>query len=164
MVKYDDLFELFFDKIENDKDFFQYNNISMENAMNIAKQRSERYLKEALSKLKLKCPPDKCGIDFLDIDDTEKHLNYEADYITQDMIASIMYERYMYRDFNKLKAQANRFTTKDLNVFSPAKERESFVTMFKQIQSDNDNLIDSYNSINHSTGNLITLKYSDLDE
>ena len=47
MVSFDVLYEMFFDLIEKDKDFFQYNNISIADAMDIAKQRAERYLKEA---------------------------------------------------------------------------------------------------------------------
>ena len=62
-------------------------------------------------------------------------LNYDLTYVELDMIASMMYEKYLFREFSKLKTQANRFTTKDLNVFSPANERNSFSAMFKEIQT-----------------------------
>ena len=48
MVTYETLYEAFFDKIEKDKDFFNYNNVSIHDALSIAKMRSQRYLKEAL--------------------------------------------------------------------------------------------------------------------
>lgn len=164
MIKFEKLYEAFFDKIEKDKDFFNYNNVSVEEAMYIAKTRSERYLYEALSAISLKCTPDKCGKDFMDFNDDTKVINYDLTYIELDMIASMMYEKYLFREFSKLKAQANRFTTKDFNVFSPANERNSFTAMYELIKKENQIFIDNYNSINHSTGNMLTLDYSNIDE
>lgn len=164
MVEFDKIYEAFFDKIEKDKDFFNYNNVSVEDALTIAKMRSERYLKEALSAISLKCTPNKCGKNFIDFNEQTKVLNYDLTYTELDIIASMMYEKYLFREFSKLKAQANRFTTKDFNVFSPANERNSFATMYKMIQDENKVLIDSYNSIDHSTGNLLTIDYSNIEE
>ena len=45
MVDFDTLYEAFFDKIEKDKDFFSYNNVPIEYALDVAKMRSDRYLK-----------------------------------------------------------------------------------------------------------------------
>lgn len=164
MVTFETLYEAFFDKIEKDKDFFNYNNVSVDEALNIAKTRSNRYLKEALSTISLKCTPDKCGKNFLDFNDRREILNYDLTYTELDMIASVMYEKYLFREFSKLKAQANRFTTKDFNVFSPANERNSFNEMFKTIQRGNEVLIDNYKSIDHSTGNTLTIDYSNIEE
>ena len=75
-----------------------------------------------------------------------------------------MYEKYLFREFSKLKAQANRFTTKDFNVFSPANERNSFVEMYKTIKQENEVLIDGYLALNHSTGNTLFIDYSDIEE
>ena len=164
MVEYEALYEAFFDKIEKDKDFFSYNNVSIKEAMSIAKMRSERYLYEALSSISLKCTPDKCGKDFMDFNDKDKALNYDLTYIELDMIASIMYEKYLFREFSKLKTQANRFTTKDFNVFSPANERNSFISMYELIKRENQILIDNYKSIDHLTGNMLTIDYSNVEE
>lgn len=164
MFEFENLYEAFFDKIEKDKDFFSYNNVNIEEAMDIAKMRSERYLYEALSAISLKCTPDKCGKNFIDFDSKKKVLNYDLTYTELDMIVSIMYEKYLFREFSKLKAQANRFATKDFNVFSPANERNSFMAMYEKIERNNQILIDNYNSINHSTGAMLTLDYSKVDE
>lgn len=164
MVDFDTLYEAFFDKIEKDKDFFSYNNVPIEYALDVAKMRSDRYLKEALATISLKCTPDKCGKNFIDFDDENKVLNYDLSYIETDMIASVMYEKYLFREFSKLKAQANRFTTKDLNVFSPANERNSFTAMYQMIRHGNEVMIDAYNSIDHSTGNTLTLDYDNIED
>ena len=164
MVDFNILYEAFFDKIEKDKDFFSYNNVSEEEALEIAKMRSERYLKEALAVISLKCTPDKCGKNFLDFNDEVKVLNYDLSYIETEIIASVMYEKYLFREFSKLKAQANRFTTKDVNVFSPANERNSFAAMYAAIQNENEILIDNYNSIDYLTGNSLSIDYSNIEE
>ena len=164
MVDFEMLYIAFFDKIEKDKDFFSYNNVTLTYALDVAKMRSKRYLKEALAVISLKCTPDKCGKNFIDFDDKNEVLNYDLSYIEVDMIASVMYEKYLFREFSKLKAQANRFTTKDLNVFSPANERNSFSAMYKLISQQNEVMIDNYNSIDHSTGNTLTLNYSGIED
>lgn len=164
MVTFETLYEAFFDKIEKDKDFFSYNNVLVEDALSIAKMRSQRYLKEALSTIALKCTPDKCGKNFVDFDEESENLNYDLTYIEIDMIASMMYEKYLFREFSKLKAQANRFTTKDFNVFSPANERNSFVAMYEIIKRENEVLIDNYKSIDHLTGNALSLDYSSIED
>lgn len=164
MVKFETLYEAFFDKIEKDKDFFNYNNVSVEDALNIAKMRSQRYLKEALATISLKCTPSKCGKSFADFNDEEQTLNYDLTYTELDIIASMMYEKYLFREFSKLKAQANRFVTKEFNVFSPANERNSFVAMYQMIKRENEVMIDSYLSLDHSTGDMLILDYSGIDE
>ena len=164
MVTFETLYEAFFDKIEKDKDFFSYNDVIVEDALKIAKMRSKRYLQEALSTISLKCTPDKCGKNFADADDVQEILNYDLTYIELDMIASVMYEKYLFREFSKLKTQANRFIVKDFNVFSPANERNSFTAMYQAIKNDNDVLIDNYLSIDHSTGNTLALDYSTIED
>ena len=164
MVTFEKLYEAFFDKIEKDKDFFSYNDVIVEDALKIAKMRSKRYLTEALSTISLKCTPDKCGKNFVDFDDEQEVLNYDLTYIELDIIASIMYEKYLFREFSKLKTQANRFITKDFNVFSPANERNSFTAMYQLIKNENNVLIDEYLSIDHSTGNILELDYSTIED
>lgn len=164
MVSYDTIYEMFFDLIEKDKDFFQYNNISEVDATDIAKQRANRYLKEALSYLSLNCPIDKCGVDFTDFNDEISVINCDFKYNELDIIANVMYERYLFREFSKLRAQANRFISKDFNVFSPANERVSFLNMYKDIKNSVNILIDHYLSIDRETGKSKTLDYSSVDD
>lgn len=164
MVDFETLYLAFFDKIEKDKDFFNYNNVTIAYALDVAKMRSKRYLKEALSTISLKCTPDKCGKNFIDFDEKNEVLNYDLLYTEIDMIASVMYEKYLFREFGKLTSRANRFTTKDLKVFSQANERNSFCEMYQMILRENELLFDSYNSIDHSTGNTLTLDYTTIED
>ncbi len=151
MVKFQDFYTLFFDRIERDRDFFMYNDIPYDKADEITKERAKSYLMSALAYLFLKCSSD---INFMNYD-IEKEVHNEA--LTNaeiDLIVSVMVEKYIERDISILKAQSNRFTTKDLNVFSPANERKTFMDMFKQIQDENIKKIKDYESIDRITGKL----------
>jgi hypothetical protein len=151
LVKFQDLYTLFFDRIERDREFFMYNDIPYDKADEITKERAKSYLMSALAYLFLKCSSD---IDFMNYDAKREVHNEDLTKSEMDLIVSIMVEKYLERDISILKAQSNRFTTKDLNVFSPANERKTFMDMFKQIQDDNIKKIKDYEAIDRITGKL----------
>nr|DAU73227.1 MAG TPA: Hemagglutinin HA2 Virus, GP2 Ectodomain, Post-Fusion [Caudoviricetes sp.] len=151
LVKFQDFYTLFFDKIERDREFFMYNDIPCDKADEITKERAKSYLTSALSYLFLKCSSD---IDFMNYDFKREVHNENLTNSEIDLIVSVMFEKYLERDISILKAQSNRFTTKDLNVFSPANERKTFMDMFKQIQDDNIKKIKDYEAIDRITGKL----------
>lgn len=151
LVKFQDFYTLFFDRIERDREFFMYNDIPYDKADEITKERAKSYLTSALSYLFLKCSSD---IDFMNYDFKREVHNENLTKSEIDLIVSVMFEKYLERDISILKAQSNRFTTKDLNVFSPANERKTFMDMFKQIQDDNIKKIKDYEAIDRITGKL----------
>ncbi|KAK8834364.1 hypothetical protein M9Y10_031328 [Tritrichomonas musculus] len=128
-----------------------YNDIPYDKADEITKERAKSYLMSALAYLFLKCSSD---IDFMNYDAKREVHNEDLTKSEMDLIVSIMVEKYLERDISILKAQSNRFTTKDLNVFSPANERKTFMDMFKQIQDDNIKKIKDYEAIDRITGKL----------
>lgn len=151
LVKFQDFYTLFFDRIERDREFFMYNDIPYDKVDEITKERAKSYLTSALSYLFLKCSSD---IDFMNYDFKREVHNENLTKSEIDLIVSVMFEKYLERDISILKAQSNRFTTKDLNVFSPANERKTFMDMFKQIQDDNIKKIKDYEAIDRITGKL----------
>lgn len=151
LVKFQDFYTLFFDRIERDREFFMYNDIPYDKVDEITKERAKSYLTSALSYLFLKCSSD---IDFMNYDFKREVHNENLTNSEIDLIVSVMFEKYLERDISILKAQSNRFTTKDLNVFSPANERKTFMDMFKQIQDDNIKKIKDYEAIDRITGKL----------
>ena len=82
----------------------------------------------------------------------EMVIDLDLSIVELDIIAALMREIHYERDVAKLKAMVLKFTPKDLNVFSPANERKSFMDMFEYIQKENRKLIDVYNSRNRETG------------
>lgn len=156
-TKWEDIYKIFWDKIEKDREFFEYNNVTLEEALEIAVKRSKSLLIESISRLTLSCSPD---IDFYDYDVDLEQFNFDLYDKEKDLIASIMREKYFDRDKSLLKAFEVRFTPSDLNIFSPANERKTFLDMYNDIVNENNKSISSYDSRDRKTGKLKTIDYS----
>lgn len=159
MTLWEDIYKLFFGKIEKDADFFMYNNISLEQALEIAKTRAKFYLLESISKLTLDCTPD---IDFNNYDENIEVFNVDLTDNEKDLLAELMREKYFEKDMSLLKAFQVKFTTKDLNIASPANERKTFIDMFDKICSSNKTRIKKYASRDRLTGKLKTIVYTEV--
>ena len=159
MTLWEDIYKLFFGKIEKDADFFMYNNVTLEEALQIAQKRAKFYLLESISKLTSDCTPD---IDFNNFDEALEVFNVDLTNNEKDLLAYIMKEKYFEKDMDLLKAFQVKFTTKDLNMFSPANERKTFMDMFKEIADENIKRIKKYASRDRLTGKLKTIKYVDI--
>lgn len=153
---FEEIYEIFFDKISKDKDFFQYFNVSDEEAIEIARRRSESLLKGALARIMNYCVPD---IDFYNYDDINNQFNFECTEIEKDLIAELMKEGLLQQDEMKLKVVHGYFNTKDLKTFSPAKERETFVKMLEKIHNRNNTKIENYIAKDRETGKYKTLNF-----
>lgn len=77
-----------------------------------------------------------------------------------DILANLMKEIYYQRDLSKLKAFKIKFSPSDLNSFSPAEERRTFVNMCAFIKNNNEVLIDNYASRDRLTGKLKSINYT----
>lgn len=147
----------FYRRIENDRSFFKYYNISTEEAIELAKTRANGYLIEAVEKLTDNCTPD---IDFFNYDEGLETFNVELTRKEQGLLADLMYEVYFDRDLVLLKAFKIAMTPSDLNQFSPAVERKTFTEMVDWIKQDNRKKIDHYNSVDRITGERKTIDHS----
>ena len=156
-TKWEEIYKIFWDKIEKDKGFFMYNNVSPELALEIAKERSKALLLEAITRLTLSCTPD---VDFFDFDTELEQFNFDCTHNEIRLLASIMRELFFDRDKSLLKAFEVRFTPSDLNIFSPANERKTFMEMCEEIVKTNNKDIDNYASRNRKTGKLKIIDYA----
>lgn len=162
VTTWDEIFTIFYDKIEKDRGFFMYNNVSPEMALEIAKERSKSLLLEAITRLTLSCTPE---INFLDYDEELEQFNFECTQNEKILLANLMRERLFDKDKSLLKVCEMKFSPSDLNViFSPANERKTFLEMYKDIVKENDRLIDNYISRNRITGKLKFIDYSKYNE
>jgi len=154
---WEDIYKKFWDKIEKDTDFFSYNNISSDIALEIAKERSKSLIIESIIRFTLSCTPD---VDFNDYDEELEQFNFYLTNTERDLIARIMRERYFDRDKSLLKAFEVRFSPTDLKMFSPAEERKSFISMYEGIVKENDKLISNYKDKDRITGELKKIDHS----
>lgn len=154
---YEIFYSAFFDKIQNNIEFFNYYNLTDVESLALAKQRANGYLKESIAKLTLKCTPD---VNFSDYDDILKAVNVDATTNEIDIIANLMFEMFLAKDIAKLSAFSPHFTASELKtVLSPANERTSFVSMYKMVQTNNIDTIDDYKCRDRLTGKLKSLDF-----
>lgn len=152
---YSTIIEAFLKWVEEDIDFFHYFNLSDEEAMKLAETRSRDFLNEAVGRLTLECEPQ---VDFNDCDDDGFCFELTSKEIY--LISSLMYERYLDRDFSKIKLYNVNFSSADLNVFDPSNARKTFVTIYEKVEARNEKLIDDYKNRDRITGRLIGIDYS----
>ena len=160
-TSFETIINKFFRKIEKDREFFSYYNVSLEDAMQLAKEQANGYLLEAVEKLTDECVPD---IDFFDYDEELQVFNFKLTEKEIGLLTDLMREVYFERDFVTLKAFKIAMTPSDLNQFSPASERKTFTDMVNGIKSENVGKISQYASVDRVTGKKKLINYSQYNE
>lgn len=157
-TSYYDLIEMFFHRIEKDRDFFNYFSLSDEEAMEIAETRAQAYLEEAVARIQIECHP---TVDFSDRGDDE--FNWDLNDREKLLVTSLMYEYYLGRDISYLKLQNVNYTSTDLRVFDPSNWRLSFMEMYESVRAQNAELLDIYKNTSRETGEYLALDFSRYD-
>ena len=147
-------------KIEKDKDFFAYYNLSVSEVQSLVMEQATGYLYDAIDLLTSKCEP---PVDMYNYDEELMQFNFELTQREIGLLASLMYEVYFERDEALLKAFKIRMTPSDLNQFSPANERKSFEDMLQRIKDENTNKIAKYVSTDRNTGKRKMIDHSQYD-
>lgn len=160
-TSFEKIINKFFRKIEKDREFFSYYNVTLEDAMQLAKEQANGYLLEAVEKLTDECVPD---IDFFDYDEELQVFNFKLTDKEMGLLTDLMREVYFERDFVTLKAFKIAMTPSDLNQFSPASERKTFTDMVNGIKSENVGKISQYASVDRVTGKKKLINYSQYSE
>ena len=160
-TSFEKIINKFFRKIEKDREFFSYYNVTLEDAMQLAKEQANGYLLEAVEKLTDECVPD---VDFFDYDEELQVFNFKLNEKEIGLLTDLMREVYFERDFVTLKAFKIAMTPSDLNQFSPASERKTFTDMVNGIKSENVGKISQYASVDRMTGKKKLINYSQYNE
>lgn len=155
-TSYETIYNSFFDRVEKDDTFVDYINLTDVECMELAQKRAHAYLIEAISELTSKCTPD---INFKDYDDDLEVINEDLTVNEINLLADIMFKIYMARDIPKLHVFSLNFTPSEMNVFSPANERKTYIELIEKLQADVDRAIDNYVSTDRITGKRKGINY-----
>lgn len=156
-TSFDEFYSRFYDKVENDPDFFDYYNHTSDESMEIAQERAKSYLKEAIDIFTLKCTP---TVNFFDIDTKNSCFNFECTSREIEIITRIMYSIYLERDISKLKPLINSLTATDIkSLFSPANDRKTFESLINWYKNKTDILISNYAARDRLTNKRKTIGY-----
>ena len=159
-TSFDEVISRLLRKIEKDKDFFTYYNLSVSEVQSLVMEQATGYLYDAIDLLTSKCEP---PVDMYNYDEELMQFNFELTQREIGLLASLMYEVYFERDEALLKAFKIRMTPSDLNQFSPANERASFENMLQRIKNENTNKIAKYVSTDRKTGKRKMIDHSQYD-
>ena len=143
------LFDRFYKRIEKDQDFFQYYNIPLEEAIQLAHDRAKGCLVDAFDRLS---STSNLQVDFSDYDTAAEILNFKTVPKENKLIVDLMFQVYMERDLPLLHAFKINFSPSDLNVFSPANERNSYEAFIARLDKNNEAALDDYKNRDRLTG------------
>lgn len=160
------VYDVFFDLIEEDRDFFNYYEATDEESYMLALQRAQALLRDAAIRLNMECEAD---VDFTDTY-TEGEGRKQEEYFTADLnateidlLANLMYEGYLKRDISKLRAFQHQYTPSDLQVFSPANDRKTFMAMYNTVVEENKTKLDRYSRKDRDTGKSRSIDYTSYE-
>lgn len=159
-----DINSVFFDLIEEDPGFFNYYNATDEESYILAEQRANSMLRDAANRVAMECDSGTTFTDYYKDEETGE-MYFTADLNASEiyLLANLQYEAYLRRDVAKLRAFQHQYTPSDLQVFSPANDRKTFMEMYKQIQEENKDRLDRYKSRDRLTGEVRGIDYSSYD-
>jgi len=160
VTPFEDIYKLFFDKIVQDIDFFEYGTTE-EEALDIAKKRSKAYLMKSIDKLVNQCNID---IDLYNKDDLLEVFNFDLVSREKVILCDLMFEIYFEQDLVKLRIFEEFFSRKDLRVFDPNAKRRLYLESLNLIKAENKRQIKNYESRDRITGQLKGLDYTGWDD
>ena len=146
-TSYEEIYQLFFDRVINDKRFFLTGIVSPQEAEEIAKARSKSLLLEAIVYIQTSGTKD-CEVNFIgDRDDVQEEFLFELSLVEKQLIADVMLQKYLEKDITtRLNALGTVFEDSDLKVFSPYNEIKYFNASLSELRQLNDSAIDRYKS------------------
>lgn len=152
----------FYNRIEKDEKFFNYYNVDIHEAIQIASQRASNYLIESLDDLSM---VGNLQVDFSDYDEEVQLINFKLLPKEINLIVEMMFLKYMKRDEALLHAMEINYTPSDLSIFSPGNERTSYRNFIKELTDSVSIKIDDYKNRDRFTNALKqTINYSDYSE
>lgn len=140
-TSYELIFDKFIKKLKNDKEFLNYTGLTDTDITTLVKDHCIDLLNQAIDKIYEFGNPD---INFYDKDDTTEIFN--IDLISQEisLLVNLMYQCYLEEDKNKMHFYELEFTSSELNLFSPASNRTSYLKMIENIEINNSESINNY--------------------
>jgi len=149
----------FFLRVEADREFFNYLNLTEAQALALANQRALGYLHEACARIQFEAPS---GSDFSDYDDVSATFGFDMTQREVFLVSSLMYEMYIDRDIAKLKCLSRDYTAKEMRVFDPSNARKTLLDLYVLVCSKNQNLLETYRDTT-SSGQWKQIDFSGLD-
>jgi len=155
-TSYETIYNGFFKKkLVDDKKYFTYNGVTAEDILELVEEHTYNLMIQAIDEIYKYGKPQ---VDLYDKDEVLKQFN--VDFIPQEygLVQKIMYFKYYEEGRNMLNTYGLTFSSKELSVFSPANDRNSFLNMVKQLENDCEQDITNYLNRDRVTWKLKNVK------
>ena len=166
MTAFSDVINAFYHYIEEDVNFFDYFELNEEECMEVAGQRAGVLLEEAISYLCRKLiienvfshtemvQPNEQGNE-----DSEGYMAFTETLSNAEinLLVKSMFLMYLQRDLTVLRTFHGVMTSSDLNMYSPANERKTFVAMIQQYEDNLKVEISEYQMFDRNTGGFVQI-------
>lgn len=160
-----EVYQLFFDKLEADDEFFSYYGVDETTALQLAQERASSYLKGAIAELGRRVT-----LSF-DLSITTDELTGEATFTEEisdeeaDILTELMLLKYFERGLAKLRPKINTFSASDLRLLhSPANERVSYIEMLKDFREHCRVIVSRYAGRDRLTGEKLIVDHTIPEE
>ena len=170
MTAFSDVINAFYHYIEKDVDFFQYFELDEEECMEVAGQRAGVLLEEAISYLCRKLIIENVfshtelvhSEDWEDgqgEEDSDAYMAFTETLTNTEinLLVKAMFLMYLQRDLTVLRTFHGVMTSSDLNMYSPANERKTFVAMVQQYEDNLKIEISEYQMVDRATGGFVQI-------
>lgn len=160
MTAYSDVIGAFYHYIENDVDFFEYFDLDEDECMEVAGQRAGVLLEEAASYLCRKLIVESVFSKVQKLDGSESNdmaFTETLNTMEINLLVKAMFLVYLQRDLTTLRTFHGVMTSSDLNMYSPANERKTFVAMVQQYEDSLKVEISEYQMYDRSTGGFVQI-------
>lgn len=160
-TSYEEIYNLFYNRVINDKRFFLVGVVSPTQAEEIARSRAKSLLLESIVIIMMYGNKD-CDVDFITNRDDEKEVfNFILNLAEMQLIADVMFQRYLEKDITlRLNALGTVFQDSDLTVFAPSNDVKQFNLSLTELRQNNEKAIDMYKSRDRRTFARKTFDYS----
>lgn len=153
MTPYSNVIDRFERKIKEDKNYFTYANITLEEMLSIINKRSLDLLEDAIAEFQPMVAIQQ-NVSFFDKDDDMEEFKFNLIITEEDLISDLMIIKLHEEQSIKLK-ELQKYLGKDIETFSPTKERESFMNMLENKQKKFEKKVSIYNTIDRNTGKYL---------
>jgi hypothetical protein len=162
MTLFTDVISSFYHYIENDVDFFNYFELDEDECMEVAGQRAEVLLTEAASYISRKLIVESVFSNTIKIvpdGDTEEVMAFAETLNNMEinLLVKAMFLTYLQRDLTMLRTFHGVMTSSDLNMYSPANERKTFVAMVQQYEDNLKIEISEYQMYDRTSGSFVQI-------
>ena len=153
MTPYENVIDRFERKIKEDKSYFTYEGLTLDEVLEIVNKRSIELLDDAIVEFQPMVAIQQ-NVDFFNKDDIMEQFKFNLTKVEEDLLSDLMVIK-LYEEQSVRLKELQKYLGKDIKVFSPNEERQTFMSMLKDKYDRFEAKVSKYNTIDRNTGKFL---------